>query len=36
MTAADWTEIAERAVEAAALTCSRPGADVAYRHELTW
>jgi fructokinase len=36
MTAADWTKIAEHAVEAAALTCSRPGADVPYRHELTW
>lgn len=36
MTLADWTKIAEHAVEAAALTCSRPGADVPYRHELTW
>jgi fructokinase len=36
MTLADWTKIAEHAVEAAALTCSRAGADVAYRHELTW
>ncbi|WP_395153372.1 carbohydrate kinase [Ilumatobacter sp.] len=36
MTLGDWTEIAEHAVEAAALTCSRAGADVPYRHELTW
>jgi fructokinase len=36
MTLADWTKIAEYAVEAAALTCSRAGADVPYRHELNW
>jgi fructokinase len=36
MTVADWTKIAEHAVEAAALTCSRTGADVPHRHELTW
>jgi fructokinase len=36
MTLASWTKIAEHAVEAAALTCRRPGADVPYRHELTW
>jgi len=36
MTLADWTEIAEHAVEAAALTCSRASANVPYRHELTW
>ena len=36
MTLAGWTKIAEHAVEAAALTCSRPGADVPYRHELSW
>jgi fructokinase len=36
MTLADWTKISEHAVEAAALTCSRAGADVPYRHELTW
>lgn len=36
MTLADWTEIAEHAVDAAALTCSRVGADVPYRHELSW
>jgi fructokinase len=36
MTLASWTKIAEHAVGAAALTCRRPGADVPYRHELTW
>lgn len=36
MTVADWTLIAEHAVEAAALTCSRAGADVPYRHEVSF
>lgn len=31
----EWTVIATRAVGAAAITCSRPGADVPRRHELT-
>ena len=33
---ADWQHFAERAVEAAGITCSRAGADVPYRHELDW
>ena len=32
----DWQRFAERAVAAAAITCSRAGADVPYRHELDW
>ncbi|MFK7916965.1 MAG: carbohydrate kinase [Ilumatobacter sp.] len=32
----DWQRFAERAVTAAAITCSRAGADVPYRHELDW
>lgn len=32
----DWQRIADRAVAAAAITCSRPGADVPARHELDW
>lgn len=31
-----WFDIGRRAVEAAAITCSRPGADPPYRHELDW
>lgn len=31
-----WWVIANRAVAAAAITCSRAGADVPYRHELDW
>jgi len=30
----DWLAFAQRAVEAAAITCSRPGADPPYRSEL--
>jgi fructokinase len=33
---ADWQRFAERAVEAAGITCSRAGADVPYRRELDW
>lgn len=36
MTLGDWTEIAEHAVDAAGITCSRAGAGVPYRHELAW
>jgi hypothetical protein len=36
LNAADWQTFAERAVAAAAITCSRAGADVPYRHELDW
>ncbi len=32
----DWFEIGSRAVAAAAVTCSRPGADPPFRHELSW
>ncbi len=32
----DWQRFAERAVAAAAVTCSRAGADVPYRDELEW
>ena len=32
----DWQRFAERAVTAAAITCSRAGADVPHRHELDW
>ncbi|MEP6298110.1 MAG: PfkB family carbohydrate kinase, partial [Ilumatobacter sp.] len=31
-----WQRVAERAVTAAAITCSRAGADVPFRHELDW
>jgi fructokinase len=31
-----WEMVAQRAVAAAAVTCSRPGADVPFRHELDW
>lgn len=33
---ADWQRFAERAVTAAAITCSRAGANVPFRHELDW
>ena len=33
---ADWKIIARRAVEAAAITCSRAGADAPARSDLTW
>lgn len=33
---ADWQRIADRAVGAAAITCSRAGADIPFRHELDW
>jgi fructokinase len=33
---ANWKTIAKRAVSAAAITCSRPGADSPYRGELDW
>lgn len=33
---ADWQRIANRAVAAAAITCSRVGAAVPFRHELDW
>lgn len=33
---ADWVRFGERAVDAAAITCSRPGADPPYRSELDW
>jgi len=33
---ADWQQIANRAVTAAAFTCTRSGADVPHRHELDW
>ncbi|MGI9611273.1 MAG: carbohydrate kinase family protein [Acidimicrobiales bacterium] len=36
LSGSDWTEIAERAVAAAAITCSRPGADPPRRAELAW
>ena len=36
MAPSDWQCIAERAVAAASITCSRAGADVPYRHELDW
>ena len=36
VSAEDWTEIAERAVAAAAITCSRAGADPPWRRELDW
>jgi len=32
----DWQRFAQRAVVAAAVTCSRAGADVPYRQELDW
>lgn len=32
----DWKTIAKRAVGAAAITCSRPGADPPHRSELDW
>lgn len=32
----EWQTIAARAAAAAALTCSRAGADVPHRHELDW
>lgn len=32
----DWERFAQRAVVAAAVTCSRAGADVPYRRELDW
>jgi len=32
----DWTELAQRAVAAAAITCSRAGADPPRRSELSW
>ena len=32
----DWQTFADRAVAAAAITCSRAGADVPHRHELDW
>lgn len=32
----DWTVFARRAVDAAAITVSRAGADVPHRHELDW
>lgn len=31
-----WHTIARRATQAAAITCSRAGADVPFRHELDW
>jgi fructokinase len=31
-----WGTIAQNAVDAAAITCSRAGADVPFRHELMW
>lgn len=34
--ATHWQRFAQRAVEAAGITCSRAGADVPYRHELDW
>ena len=34
--AGSWQMLAERAVAAAAVTCSRAGADVPYRRELDW
>jgi fructokinase len=36
VTSTEWTEIAERAVAAAAITCSRAGADPPRRAELAW
>jgi fructokinase len=33
---AEWQRFAERAVEAAGITCSRAGADVPHRYELDW
>jgi fructokinase len=33
---ADWQVFAERAVAAAAITCSRAGADTPMRSELDW
>lgn len=32
----DWRMIGTRAVEAAAITCSRPGANPPYRNEVDW
>jgi len=32
----DWQTIGTNAVTAAAVTCSRPGADPPFRHELQW
>lgn len=36
ISAADWRTFATRAVDAAAITCSRPGADPPRRNELAW
>lgn len=36
VSAADWRTFASRAVEAAAITCSRAGADVPRRSEVNW
>jgi len=31
-----WVDIADRAAQAAAITCTRAGADTPHRHELDW
>ena len=36
LTLDDWAVIGHRAVSAAAITCSRPGADPPTRHDLPW
>jgi len=36
LSGSDWREFASRAVEAAAITCSRPGADPPRRSEVDW
>ncbi|MEM7272168.1 MAG: carbohydrate kinase [Actinomycetota bacterium] len=36
LTETDWATIGAGATEAAAITCSRPGADPPHRHEISW
>ena len=36
LSAEEWTAIAVGATEAAAVTCTRPGAEPPHRHELSW